>query len=114
MGRRHAAESVPEVEEGIEEIIIQHAKTKWGVRTTQKSVPILVLSKEEPGQPSHSKKGRQHQLEPDRAEGSGEGVSTMDDTQTHQFIDEQEYDPPDLETEESQPQANVCTTLHLC
>jgi len=53
-------------------------------------------------------------LEPDRAEGSGEGVSTMDDTQTHQFIDEQEYDPPDLETEESQPQANVCTTLHLC
>jgi len=45
MGRRRAAESVPEVKEGIEEIIIQHAKTKRGVRTTQKSVPILVPSK---------------------------------------------------------------------
>ncbi len=110
MGRRRAAESVPEVEDGIEEIVIWHAKTSRGFWTTEKSVPIIVPTKEKSGQPSCSKKGKQHELEPNRAEGSGEGVTTMDDTQTHQFMDEQEYDLPDLEPEERQPQANVCST----
>jgi hypothetical protein len=115
MGRRRAAESVPAVEDGVEEVIIKHRKTKRGIRTTEKVVPVPIPSKDMPGQSSHSKKGKQRQLDPEleKAEGSGVQIPSMDDSQTHQFIDEQVDDLPDLEAEQGQPHANVCTTLHL-
>jgi hypothetical protein len=115
MGRRRAAESVPAVEEGIEEVIIKHTRTKWGVWTTEKVVPVLIPSKEKPGQTSHSKKGKQRQggPEPERAEGSGVQSPFMEDIEAHQFVEEQVDDLPDLEHEPGQPQASVCTRLHL-
>jgi hypothetical protein len=116
MGRQCAAESVPAVEEGIEEVIIKHTRTKRGVRTTEKVVPILIPSKEKkPAQSSRSKKGKQCQLDPesDRAEGSVVQSPFMDDTEAHQFVEEQLNDYPDLEHEQGQPQASVCAGLHL-
>jgi hypothetical protein len=107
MGRRRAAESVPAAEDGIEEVIIKHTRTRRCIRTTEKVVPILLPSKEKPGQSSRSKKGKQRQLapEPERAEQS-EQLPPMEDTETNQFIDEQEH-------EQGQPEASVCTGLHL-
>jgi hypothetical protein len=115
MGRRRAAESVPAVEDGIEEVIIKHRKTKRGIRTTEKVVPVLIQSKEKSGQSSRSKKGMQHQLdlEPEKAEGSRMQLPLMDDSQTHQYIDEQVDDIPDIAPEQGHPHANVCNTLHL-
>jgi hypothetical protein len=113
MGRRRAAESVPAVEDGIEEVIIKHTRTRRGVRTTEKVVPVLIPSKEKPGQSSRSKKGKQRQLDPERAEGSGARLPSMEDTQPHQYIDEQVDDLPDLDHEQDQPQASVCTGLYL-
>jgi hypothetical protein len=43
--------------------------------------------------------------EPERAEQS-EQLPPMEDTETNQFIDEQEH-------EQGQPEASVCTGLHL-
>jgi len=115
MGRRCAAESVPAVEEGIEEVIIKHTRTKRGVRTTEKVVPVLIPSKVKPGQSSRSKKGKQCQLDPEleMAQGSEVQFPSMEDTQAHQFIDEQVDDLPDVEDEQGQPQASVCARLHL-
>jgi hypothetical protein len=114
MGRRRAAESVPAVEDGIEEVIIKHTRTKRGVRTTEKVVPVLIPSKEKPGQSSRSKKGKQRQLGLEQVEGSEGHSPTIEDTQAHQFLYEQVDDFPDVEPEQGQPQANVCTGLHLC
>jgi hypothetical protein len=113
MPRRRAAESVPEVEDGIEEVIIRHSKTKRGTRTTEKVVPVLIPGKEKPGQSSHSKKGKKPQMDPDNAEGSQVALPTIVDTQIHQFIDEPAEDLPDLEMEKDQPQATVCTRYYL-
>jgi hypothetical protein len=117
MPLRRAAESVPDAEDGIEEVVIRHRRTKRGVRTTEKVVPVLRPGKVNSGQPSKSKKGKQSQppsqLETDNAEGSGGAFPTIDDVQTDQFIDEQEDGLPDLGTEQSQPDAKVCTRHHL-
>jgi hypothetical protein len=112
MGRRRAAESVPETEDGIEDVIIQHTRTKRGVRTKQKSVPVVIPSKEKPGQSSRSK-GKQQRLDLDNVGGSGDVLATMDDPQTHQFIDEQVDDLPELDSEQGPPHANVCISFHM-
>lgn len=115
MGRRRAAESVPAVEDGIQEVLIEHRQTRRGVRTTAKAVPILKPAAKKPGQPSRSKKGKQRQVDPEQMEGdASEGhLPTMEDTQEYQFIDGQVDDLPDLEREQGQPQANVSTGSHL-
>ena len=113
MPRRRAAESVPETEDGIEEVVIRHSKTKRGIRTTEKVVPVLIPSKEKPGQSSRSKKGKKPQMDPDKAEGSQVALQTMADTQIHQSIDEEAEDLPDLEMEKDQPHATVCTRYDL-
>lgn len=114
MPRRRAAESVPEVEPNIEEVIIRHRKTKRGVRTTEKTVPIVVPNKKGiTGQSAGSKKGRHPPLDPNKAEGSQGAMPTMDDTQTSQFIDDHLDDFPNLETEKDDPQTLVSTNYHL-
>ncbi len=113
MGSRRAAESVPAVEDGIEEVIIKHTKTRRGVRTTEKIVPPLISSKEKPGQSSRLKKGKQRQMDLEQVEESERHLITIDDTQANQFLDEQVDDLCDLEPEQGQPQANVCITHHM-
>jgi hypothetical protein len=113
MGRRRAAESVPAVEDDIEEVIIKHTKTRRGVRTTEKIVPPVISSKEKPGQSSRSKKGKQRQMDPEQVEESERHLPTIDDAQAHQFLDEQADEFLDLEPEQGQPQANVCITHHM-
>ena len=111
MGRRRAAEAVPVAEDGIQEVVVEHRKTRRGVRTTEKVVPVLIPTKEKPGQSSRSKKGKHHQLDPEKekADGSEVQLPVTDYTHEHQFPDEQAYDPPDDEPEQGQSQANVCT-----
>jgi hypothetical protein len=113
MGRRRAAESVPAVEDGIEEVVIKHTKTRRGVRTTEKVVPVVIPSKEKPGQSSRSKKGKQRQLDPEQVEESEGHPLNIEDTQTEHFFDEQVDDFLTLAPEQGQSQANVCTGLHL-
>ncbi|KAH8995501.1 hypothetical protein EDB86DRAFT_2829415 [Lactarius hatsudake] len=68
---RCAAESLLPAEDGIEEVIIHHRRTKRGIRTTEKAVLILLPSKAKPGQSSHLKQGKYNdQLGSDTAEGS--------------------------------------------
>jgi hypothetical protein len=111
MPRRRAAESVPDVEDDIEERIIRHTKTKRGIRTMEKVVPVL--RKDKPAKPSKSKKGKQPPLETDIAEGSGGALPTYDDTHTPQFIDDQDDGFPDLGTAQGQAESKVCARLHL-
>ena len=116
---------VPDMVDGIEEVIIKHTKTKCGtVRTTEKVVPVLRPRMELPSpsiQSSQSKKkGMQAQSEPQNTVGSGKPVQTLDNIQVHPYLDEQGYeqgyDLPDT-AEDSQPQATpqttVCITFHL-
>src|ERR1700744_1696232 len=100
MGRRRAAESVPAVEKGIEEVIITHRKTRRGVRTTEKTVPVLVPSKEKSEQPSSSKKGKRRQLHPAEVEASKGQPSTMNAAMEHEFTDEQVDHLPHPEMEQ--------------
>lgn len=108
---------VPNAVQGIEEVVIKHTKTKRGtVRTTEKVVPVIRPPKKQSGQPSRSKKRPQPQSQPEEAEGSGGAIPTTtetDDAQTHQFMDEQEYDLPDVAAEDRQPQPTVCIRLYL-
>ncbi|KAH9007925.1 hypothetical protein EDB84DRAFT_1447239 [Lactarius hengduanensis] len=107
MPRRRAAESLLPAEDGIEEVIVRHRRTKRGIRTTEKAVPILLPSKAKPAQSSHSKKGKKNdQLESDTAEGSQVILNSLGDTQSQQFIDEQmEGLPvPDDDMEQGRPQ----------
>ncbi|KAI9436444.1 hypothetical protein H4582DRAFT_2078560 [Lactarius indigo] len=106
MPRRRAAESLLPAEEGIEEVIIHHRRTKRGIRTTQKSVPILLPTKAKAGESSNSKKGKKDKaLDPATAEGSQMASASFKDTQAEQWIDEQMDEPPNDETKQSQPQA---------
>ncbi|KAH9030538.1 hypothetical protein EDB85DRAFT_1891563 [Lactarius pseudohatsudake] len=105
MPRRRAAESLLPAEDGIEEVIVHHRKTKRGIRTTEKAVPILLPSKAKPEQSSHSKKGKKNdQLESDTAEGSQVILNSLGDTQSQQFIDEQMEGLPDDHMEQGRPQ----------
>ncbi|KAH9024349.1 hypothetical protein EDB85DRAFT_1894332 [Lactarius pseudohatsudake] len=105
MPRRRAAESLLPAEDGIEEVIVRHRRTKRGIRTTEKAVPILLPSKAKPAQSSHSKKGKKNdQLESDTAEGSQVILNSLGDTQSQQFIDEQMEGLPDDDMEQGQPQ----------
>ncbi|KAH9005466.1 hypothetical protein EDB86DRAFT_2825116 [Lactarius hatsudake] len=105
MPRRRAAESLLPAEDGIEEVIIHHRRTKRGIRTTEKAVPILLPSKAKPGQSSHLKQGKDDdQLGSDTAEGSQVILNSLGDTQSQQFIDEQMEGLPDDEMEQGQPQ----------
>jgi hypothetical protein len=103
---------VPDAVKGIEEVVIKHTKTKRGtVRTTETVVPVVRPPKEKSGQSSRSKKkGKQPQIQPDEAEGSGGALPIIDNTQTHPYMDEQ-YDLPDAAPEDSQPHATVCITF---
>jgi len=109
---------VPDIVDGIEEVVIKHTKTRQGtIRTTEKVVPVLRPRKEHSGKSSKSKKkGKQPQREPEDAEGSGRPVPTPDDIQVHPYLEEQGYDLLDT-AEDSQPQATpqatVCITFHL-
>ncbi|KAH8978663.1 hypothetical protein EDB86DRAFT_2836597 [Lactarius hatsudake] len=105
MPRRRAAESLLPAEDGIEEVIIHHRRTKRGIRTTEKAVPILLPSKAKPGQSSHLKQGKDNdQLGSDTAEGSQVILNSLGDTQSQQFIDEQMEGLPDDEMEQGRPQ----------
>ncbi|KAH8994300.1 hypothetical protein EDB86DRAFT_2829803 [Lactarius hatsudake] len=102
---RCAAESLLPAEDGIEEVIIHHRRTKRGIRTTEKAVPILLPSKAKPGQSSHLKQGKyDDQLGSDTAEGSQVILNSLGDTQLQQFIDEQMEGLPDDEMEQGRPQ----------
>ncbi|KAH9048857.1 hypothetical protein EDB84DRAFT_1556524 [Lactarius hengduanensis] len=105
MPQRRAAESLLPAEDGIEEVIIRHRRTKRGIQTTEKAVPILLPSKAKPAQSSHSKKGKKNdQLESDTAEGSQVILNSLGDTQSQQFIDEQMEGLPDDDMEQGRPQ----------
>lgn len=108
MPRRRPAESVPEVEDGIKEVLIEHRKTKRGIRTTAKVVPVLKPSKKKPGQSSRSKKGKQHQVDPEQMEGVGEAGTIEDTPGVGELVD----DFPDFEPEGGQSQAMVSPRLH--
>jgi hypothetical protein len=96
---------IPDAVKGIQEVVIKHTKTKRGtIRTTETVVPVLRPPKEKSGQSSRSKKkGKQPQIQPDDAEGSGGAIPIIDHAQNQLFTDEQEYDPPDPAPEDSQP-----------
>ncbi|KAH9008300.1 hypothetical protein EDB85DRAFT_2164631 [Lactarius pseudohatsudake] len=88
--------TVPNIMDGIEEVIIKHTKTKRGtIRTTETIVPIIKPQKKPSVQLSRSKKKEtQPQHRPDGAEGS-----TMHNTRVHQYMEEQEeYDLPGPES----------------
>src|ERR1700761_6367765 len=114
---------VPDIVEGIEEVVIKHTRTKCGtIRTTEKVVPVVRPQKEKSGQPSRShKKNTQPQVQAETAEVSGRSIPTHGDLQIglytdEQYMDEQQYSLHDAE-EYGQPQATrrapVCFTFHL-
>lgn len=105
MVRRRADESAPAVEDGIEERVIRHARTKRGIRTTEKVVPVLSPVKKKS---SHSK-GKKGQLGPESAEGSGNVVPPSND----QFNEPQVDGFHDSYVEQNQPPSYVCAKFHF-
>jgi hypothetical protein len=108
MVRRRADEPVPAMEHGIEEVIIRHRKTKRGVRTTEKSIPVLIPVKDKPGKSSHYNGRQNGQLDPECLMGSEVNIPTINDASFHQCTDEQPYDHPDGDVEKEETQSNVC------
>jgi hypothetical protein len=102
---------VPNAVQGIEEVVITHTKTRRGtIRTTEKVVLILQAPTKQSKRPSRSKQRTKLQSQLDEAEGSGGVIPTTteaDGVQTHLFMDEHEYEPPDGAAEDSRPQATV-------
>jgi hypothetical protein len=109
MVRRRADEPALPVEHGIEERVIQHVKTKRGIRTKEKSVPILKSVKKKPSR----SKPRKDQSGPElAAEGSGATVPLV--TPSNYQYDEGQVDGlHDVYPEHDQPPPSVCTTFHF-
>jgi hypothetical protein len=115
MPRRRAAESVPEVEHDIEEVIIRHRKNKRGaVRTQEKSIPIVIPNVDAPRQSERLRNRKLTPLDRSNAEGSQRAMPTMSDTQTSHFMDDPMEEFLNLETETDPPQASVCIQSHIC
>ncbi|KAH9019846.1 hypothetical protein EDB84DRAFT_1441986 [Lactarius hengduanensis] len=95
---------VPDIIDGIEEVVIKHTKTKRGtIRTTEKVVPVVCPQKERSGQPSRPrKKGTQPQHHEENANTSGTAIRTPDseDPHMHQYTDEQQPEYPLQDTTE--------------
>ena len=112
MGRRRGAEDVPEVEDGIDEVVINHRKSCRGTRTTEKAVPVVIHEnltvKPVPSKQS-KKKGKAHQPDPDVAGGPEMPINTIADSGRHAnfFTDEQVDDFPDLDEVQTNSQTNV-------
>lgn len=114
MGRRRTKESVPATEQGIEEVVIKHRQTKsGGIRTTQKTVPIIVPAKKKPGRSSCSTEDDRNQVD-----GALAGCSTLldpqiDDLQVPQYIDEQAAEAvlDDNMVPDKSTKSNVCNQL---
>lgn len=105
---------VPVAVKGIEEVISRHTKTKRGtIRTTEKVVPVVRAPKVTSGQSSQPiKKGKLLERRPDEGQGSDAPIHVIDDTQTHIYSEEQEYDLPDVAPERIH--ATVSITFNLC
>jgi hypothetical protein len=112
MDQCRADKPVPAVEHGIEEVFIQHRKTKHGFQTTEKCVPVLIPVKDKLGQPSHSKGGLKGISDLEQAEGSQVIPPMIDDVSLHKCADEHIYDHPYGDMENDQYQANVCLLSH--
>jgi hypothetical protein len=111
MVRRRADESVPAVEHGIGEVVIQHRQTRRGVWTTEKVVPVLIPEKPKPGWTSCSKKAQKGQIDPDLAEHMMALDPIMDLPQAPAYFDEQVSDTFDIDAVEGMPKkSNVCVT----
>jgi hypothetical protein len=93
------------MEQGIEEVLIRHRKTRRGVRTTEKSIPVLITVKDKLGQNSQSKKGGVS--DPELADGSQAIIPTTDNATLCQCDDEHVYDHHDVDMERDQPQTKV-------
>ncbi|KAH9011462.1 hypothetical protein EDB84DRAFT_1445140 [Lactarius hengduanensis] len=95
---------VPDIVDGIEEVVIKHTKTKRGtIRTTEKVVPVVRPQKERSGQPSRPrKKGTQPQHHAENANTSGTAIRTPDseDPHMHLYTDEQQPEYPLQDTTE--------------
>ncbi|KAH8999650.1 hypothetical protein EDB86DRAFT_3075718 [Lactarius hatsudake] len=102
---------VPDIVDGIEEVVIKHTKTKRGtIRTTEKVVPVVRPQKERPGQPSRSRKtGPKPQHHAETANTSETPVHTPEDPHMYPYTDEQQYPLQDT-TEDNLPQPSTQAT----
>ena len=78
MGRRRGAEDVPEVEDGIDEVVINHRKSRHSTWTTEKAVPVVILKNlmVKPVPSKQSKKKGKAQPDPDVAGGPEMPINT--------------------------------------
>lgn len=115
MGRRRGPESVPAVEEGIDELVIHHRQTRRGTRTTEKVVPVVIPEKVKPGESSKSKKGKTRQADPDVTRGSEVPTGAMRDLDEQAgFCPNQDEDYPlDPDIAFNRPEADVCAQFTL-
>lgn len=89
MARRRANESALATEQGIEEVVIQHRKTKSGrIRTTQKTVPVVIPVNQKASRSSRSKTKKKDQAVVELAGQSTPLDTEIDDLQVPQYIDE--------------------------
>jgi hypothetical protein len=110
MVRRRADEPVHAVEDGIEEVKIEHRKTSRGIRTKEKTVPVRVAVKGKSGKFSHSK-GKADQSGPELVEDPGVAVPPLDNSQPHQYVEERADGFDDPCPDQDQSQAHVCTAF---
>jgi hypothetical protein len=110
MVQRCADESVPAVQQGIKEVVIQHWRTRHGVRTTEKAVPVLILEKPKCGQSSCSKKGQKAHVDPEFPECSRGMDAIINEPKAPQYFDEDVYNTFNMGTSEGTPKKSYART----
>jgi hypothetical protein len=113
MSPRHFV-TVPESDEDIVEEVNYLQKTKQGMRTTTKKVPMThpPQAKEEEASRSRSKGSRHAQVR--RTDGPSQEAANVGDMDTHEFIDGYEDNIPDPIAEEMQPKVIVHLKIFHC
>jgi hypothetical protein len=107
-----ADELVPTMEHGIEKVLIHHRKTRHGVQTMEKHIPVLIPVKDRPGKSSQSKGRQRGLLDLECPKGSEVTIPTIDNALFHQCTDEQIYDHPDSDMKNDQSQSKACLCCH--
>jgi hypothetical protein len=105
-------ETVPDSDEDIIEEVNYLRKTKRGMRTTTKKVPMTHTPKAKAGEGSRSRSKGSRQAQVRRAEDIPQEVATIGVMDTHEFIDGYEDNIPDPIAEEMHPQ--VMVRIHAC
>lgn len=97
----------------VDEVVSHTRKTKRGLRTTEKDVPIQSSQQTKSGKASRSKPKEYSLTESVQAQGSRHSPHETEESHTLQFMEPQEDDMLAFQAEDGQPHIDVCRSSYL-